>query len=164
MQKLIQATDSVRKGKYDTRLSLRTSDEIGELAIAFNHMAEELENTIRSLRHEKEHLSSVLRSMNDAVITLDREGAVILTNPPGDQILSMWGDLDEEDAGFEIGGQDAGGRLAPQPLLQMFRRVLDREGDQRMNVHVMKGVWSVHMAPLSSDGESAARSRPARRY
>ncbi|MED4956290.1 MULTISPECIES: ATP-binding protein [Paenibacillus] len=153
MQKLIQATDSVRKGKYDTRLSLRTSDEIGELAIAFNHMAEELENTIRSLRHEKEHLSSVLRSMNDAVITLDREGAVILTNPPGDQILSMWGDLDEEDAGFEIGGQDAGGRLAPQPLLQMFRRVLDREGDQRMNVHVMKGVWSVHMAPLSSDGE-----------
>lgn len=108
MQKLIQATDSVRKGKYDTRLSLRTSDEIGELAIAFNHMAEELENTIRSLRHEKEHLSSVLRSMNDAVITLDREGAVILTNPPGDQILSMWGDLDEEDAGFEIGGQDAG--------------------------------------------------------
>lgn len=71
MQQLISAADAIRKGKYDTRLSLQTSDEIGELANTFNHMAEELENTIRSLNHEKEHLSSVLRSMNDAVITID---------------------------------------------------------------------------------------------
>ncbi|MFD1176319.1 ATP-binding protein [Paenibacillus puldeungensis] len=152
MQKLIQATDSVRKGKYDTRLSLRTSDEIGELANTFNHMAEELENTIRSLKHEKEHLSSVLRSMNDAVITLDREGYVILTNPPGDQILNMWMDLPEAE--LEVGSDSAGhGQYIPQPLLPMFQRVLAQEGDQRMNVHVMKGVWSVHMAPLASDGE-----------
>lgn len=152
MQKLIQATDSVRKGKYDTRLSLKTSDEIGELANTFNHMAEELENTIRSLKHEKEHLSSVLRSMNDAVITLDREGYVILTNPPGDQILNMWMDLPEAESELESDSADHG-QYIPQPLLPMFQRVLAQEGDQRMNVHVMKGVWSVHMAPLASDGE-----------
>ncbi|MGG6309625.1 HAMP domain-containing sensor histidine kinase [Paenibacillus macerans] len=152
MQQLIKATDSVRKGKYDTRLSLRTSDEIGELAITFNHMAEELENTIRSLKHEKEHLSSVLRSMNDAVITLDREGYVILTNPPGDLILQMWADLPEQEA-EEQGADGSEGKFVPQPLLPMFRGVLDQVGDQKMNVHVMKGVWSVHMAPLSSDGE-----------
>lgn len=152
MQQLIQAADSVRKGKYDTRLSLRTSDEIGELAITFNHMAEELENTIRSLKHEKEHLSSVLRSMNDAVITLDREGYVILTNPPGDRILQMWGDLTEEE-GEDPPVPTGEGQVVPQPLLPMFHRLLDQENDQKMNVHVMKGVWSVHMAPLSSDGE-----------
>lgn len=152
MQQLIQAADSVRKGKYDTRLSLRTSDEIGELAITFNHMAEELENTIRSLKHEKEHLSSVLRSMNDAVITLDREGYVILTNPPGDRILQMWGDLTEEE-GEDRPVLTGEGQVVPQPLLPMFRRLLNQENDQKMNVHVMKGVWSVHMAPLSSDGE-----------
>lgn len=152
MQQLIQAADSVRKGKYDTRLSLRTSDEIGELAITFNHMAEELENTIRSLKHEKEHLSSVLRSMNDAVITLDGEGYVILTNPPGDRILQMWGDLTEEE-GEDPPVPTGEGQVVPQPLLPMFHRLLDQENDQKMNVHVMKGVWSVHMAPLSSDGE-----------
>lgn len=152
MQQLIRAADSVRKGKYDTRLSLRTSDEIGELAITFNHMAEELEYTIRSLKHEKEHLSSVLRSMNDAVITLDREGAVILTNPPGERILQLWGDLTEEEE-ENLPASAGGGQKVPQPLLPMFRRLLDQESDQKMNVHVMKGVWSVHMAPLSSDGE-----------
>ncbi|WP_018751442.1 ATP-binding protein [Paenibacillus sanguinis] len=152
MQQLIKATDAIRKGKYDTRVSLHTSDEIGDLAIAFNHMAAELENTIRSLKHEKEHLSSVLRSMNDAVITLDREGYVILTNPPGDQIMRLWGDLPEEHADQQAVAMEEGQSVL-QPLLPMFRRVLEQEGDQKMNVHVMKGVWSVHMAPLASDGE-----------
>lgn len=151
MQRLIQATDSIRKGKYDTRLSLKTSDEIGVLSNTFNHMAEELEKTIRSLNHEKEHLASVLRSMNDAVITLDVDGNVILTNPPGEHVLQMWGDLQDEDG--EVSGPSSGtaGKI-PRPLHQMFRKVLDQETDQSMNVHVKKGVWSVHMAPLASDG------------
>ncbi|GGH24712.1 HAMP domain-containing sensor histidine kinase [Paenibacillus segetis] len=154
MQQLIKATDSVRKGKYDTRLSLRTTDEIGALANAFNHMAEELENTIRSLNHEKEHLSSVLRSMNDAVITLDFEGYVILTNPPGDRIIQMWSDLpeDEEESSGRHGHPGRSG-IAPSPLMPIFRNVLNQEGDQSANLHVKQGVWSVHMAPLSSDGE-----------
>lgn len=151
MQRLIQATDSIRKGKYDTRLSLKTSDEIGVLSNTFNHMAEELERTIRSLNHEKEHLASVLRSMNDAVITLDVDGNVILTNPPGEHVLQMWGDLQDEDG--EVSGPSSGmaGKV-PRPLHPMFRKVLDLETDQSMNVHVKKGVWSVHMAPLASDG------------
>ncbi|MEF2964389.1 ATP-binding protein [Paenibacillus sp. M1] len=162
MQRLIQAADSIRKGKYDTRLSLRTSDEIGVLSNTFNHMAEELERTIRSLKHEKEHLSSVLRSMNDAVITLDVSGYVILTNPPGERVLKLWGDLPDEEGMEEAGetaiflesGKNAQGSLqkVPRPLEQIFRRVLDQETDQSTNIHVKKSVWSVHMAPLASDG------------
>ncbi|MBQ4898514.1 HAMP domain-containing protein [Paenibacillus sp. Marseille-P2973] len=151
MQRLIQATDSIRKGNYDTRLSLKTSDEIGVLSNTFNHMAEELEKTIRSLNHEKEHLSSVLRSMNDAVITLDGSGYVILTNPPGERILQMWGDLPDEESEAAETVQGSLQKI-PRPLQQMFRKVLDQEGDQSMNIHVKKGVWSVHMAPLASDG------------
>lgn len=152
MQQLIQAAESIGKGKYDTRLSLRTSDEIGVLANTFNYMAQELEITIRSLNHEKEHLSSVLRSMNDAVITLNRQGYVILTNPPGDNILNMWANLLDEEADAEE-SSDNPLPYVPKPLEQMFHQVLNREGDQSMNVHVKKGVWSVHMAPLTSDGE-----------
>lgn len=80
MQQLIEAANDIRKGKYGTRLNLVTSDEIGELANTFNHMAAELETNIRNLNHEKEHLSSVLRSMSDAVITFDNHGQVILVN------------------------------------------------------------------------------------
>lgn len=154
MQQLIRAADSVRKGRYDTRLSLRTSDEIGELANSFNHMAEELENTIRSLNHEKEHLSSVLRSMNDAVITMDIEGSVILTNPPGDAILLSWSSLlEEQDNALHVATLHPGNTRVPEPLLPMLQRVLNEGGDQSANVHVKQSVWSVHMAPLASDGD-----------
>ncbi|PYE51376.1 HAMP domain-containing protein [Paenibacillus barcinonensis] len=153
MQQLIQAANAIRKGNYGMRLSLRTNDEIGELANTFNHMAIQLEDTIRNLNHEKEHLASVLRSMTDAVITFDGEGKVILTNPPGEKIMQAWYALDwaQEDGSLE--GYTAGkpSRDVPEPLVPLFRLVMEQGGDQSSNVHVQQGVWSVQMAPLYAD-------------
>ncbi|KAA9007199.1 cell wall metabolism sensor histidine kinase WalK [Paenibacillus spiritus] len=153
MQRVIEAANAIRRGEYGTRLKLVTSDEIGELATSFNHMAAELETTIRSLDHEKSHLASVLRSMTDAVITFDTDGCVILTNPPGQALLNEWSDLQwdrgEPEAAEEEEGQAAGRRhQVPPPLLPLFRQTLSDGGDQRSNIHVRQGVWSVHMAPL----------------
>jgi len=104
MQQVIEAANNIRRGEYGTRLTLVTSDEIGQLATSFNHMAEELEENIRSLNHEKGHLSSVLRSMSDAVITFDVEGRIILTNPHGQSLLETWRDLKwEQDSTLHHG-------------------------------------------------------------
>ena len=154
MQQVIEAANNIRRGEYGTRLTLKTSDEIGQLATSFNHMAEELEENIRSLNHEKGHLSSVLRSMTDAVITFDIEGQIILTNPHGQKLLEAWGDLEldlepDTDSEHELMGAVAG--AVPLPLRPLFFSTLSRGGDQRSNVHVRQGVWSVHMAPLYSE-------------
>ncbi len=152
MQQLIQAANSIRKGNYDTRLSLVTSDEIGELANTFNHMAAQLEDNIRNLNHEKEHLASVLRSMTDAVVTFDGEGKVILTNPPGEKIMQVWCDLDWSQADIDDTSERAGAsRDVPEPLIPLFKLVMDQGGDQSSNVHVQQGVWSVQMTPLYAD-------------
>ncbi|WP_427051979.1 ATP-binding protein [Paenibacillus sp. TC-CSREp1] len=153
MQQLIQAANAIRKGNYGTRLSLRTNDEIGELANTFNHMAIQLEDTIRNLNHEKEHLASVLRSMTDAVITFDGEGKVILTNPPGEKIMQAWCALDwaQEHEGLDGHSAVKPSRDVPEPLVPLFRLVMEQGGDQSSNVHVQQGVWSVQMAPLYAD-------------
>nr|WP_211184607.1 ATP-binding protein [Paenibacillus lemnae] len=148
MQQLIEAANAIRKGKYDTRLNLVTSDEIGELANTFNHMAAELETTIRSLNHEKEHLSSVLRSMSDAVITFDNKGDVILANPPGRQVMETWQGL-KWDTGQEGGGWAA--EVIPEPLTALFNKTMKDGRDQMADLHVKHGVWEAHMAPLYSD-------------
>ncbi|WP_310829349.1 ATP-binding protein [Paenibacillus pedocola] len=155
MQQVIEAANNIRRGEYGTRLTLRTSDEIGQLATSFNHMAEELEENIRSLNHEKGHLSSVLRSMTDAVITFDIEGQIILTNPHGQKLLEAWGDLEqdlEEDSDAEQDLHVGAAGAVPLPLRPLFFSTLSQGGDQRSNVHVRQGVWSVHMAPLYSEG------------
>ncbi|KAI7252052.1 hypothetical protein KC345_g11520, partial [Hortaea werneckii] len=152
MQQVIEAANNIRRGEYGTRLTLVTSDEIGQLATSFNHMAEELEENIRSLNNEKGHLSSVLRSMSDAVITFDIEGRIILTNPHGQTLLETWSDLswdEEEDSGLYP--QAAASGDVPPPLRPLFFSTLSKGGDQRSNVHVRQGVWSVHMAPLYSE-------------
>ncbi|MDO7905104.1 ATP-binding protein [Paenibacillus sp. JX-17] len=148
MQRLIKATNAVRQGDYGTRLSLVTSDEIGELASTFNHMAEELEMTIKSLNQEKNHLSSVLRSMTDAVITFDGAGDIILINPPGQDLLDQWEKMEWTGQRETEGSYHA---YVPEPLQPLFHAVMENGEDQNANVHVQKGVWSVQMAPLYSD-------------
>ncbi|MEK4059432.1 MULTISPECIES: ATP-binding protein [unclassified Paenibacillus] len=153
MQQVIEAANNIRKGEYGTRLTLVTSDEIGQLATSFNHMAEELEENIRSLNHEKGHLSSVLRSMSDAVITFDIEGRIILTNPHGQKLLHAWKDLDhEQESDSELDPDAVASGDVPPPLRPLFFSTLKQGSDERSNVHVRQGVWSVHMAPLYSEG------------
>lgn len=150
MQQLIRATDAIRRGEYGTRLSLVTSDEIGQLASTFNHMASELEKNIRSLNQEKEHLTSVLRSMSDAVITFDNSGKIILTNPPGDQLLERWLTIDWEPR-KEAASIEGEWLEVPEPLHELFEETLKKRGDCSSQVHVKQGVWSVYMAPLYED-------------
>lgn len=152
MQRVIEAANNIRRGEYGTRLTLVTSDEIGQLATSFNHMAEELEENIRSLHHEKGHLSSVLRSMSDAVITFDIEGQIILTNPHGQALLESWSDLQWGHASDAELHPETAESSVPPPLRPLFLSTLKQGGDDRSNVHVRQGVWSVHMAPLYSEG------------
>ncbi|WP_136606221.1 HAMP domain-containing sensor histidine kinase [Paenibacillus dokdonensis] len=152
MQKLISATEAISKGEYSTRLSIVTSDEIGKLANTFNHMATELEDNIRNLNQEKEHLASVLRSMSDAVITIDNSGHIILTNPPAQKLIPKWKDIDwDMDESEELEGPFE--EKVPKPLLDLFGLMLQESADVSADVHVKQGVWSVHMAPLYADND-----------
>lgn len=144
---LKKAADLIAQGEYRTRVPIRSTDEIGELAGTFNHMAGEVDKLIRDLQHEKDHLSSVLRSMADAVVTFDASGSVILTNPQGDAIMERWSGLEwERDATSAAKPYGA----VPGPLYEQFRSVLRQGRDQHGKVHVLNEVWSVAMAPLKS--------------
>ncbi len=136
-----KAADFITMGEYRTRVPASSSDEIGELAKAFNHMAGRLDETIHALNHEKEHLASVLRSMTDAVVTLDAKGAVILTNPKGEKLVQEWREL-----GWS---EDAGGAV-PAPLQPLYDAVLQEGREKVSTIQVRAAVYSVVMAPLYS--------------
>ena len=142
------AADLISRGEYLTRVPIRSSDEIGELAGTFNRMAAELNELITDLNHEKEHLSSVLRSMADAVITLDAGGNVVLANPPGEGLLERWRRWIGIQA--EIPRRSLW-KSAPGPLSELFRTVKIEGRDLSQKLQVQNGVWSIVMAPLKSE-------------
>ena len=148
LREMKDAANRVTQGDYTTRVASRSSDEIGELANSFNQMAAELQSLIRDIQHERDHLSSVIRSMTDAVITFDAAGNAILTNPQGQHLLEDWErvEMDEEDAGAPYSS-------VPGPLRETFCNVISGVKELTVKVHVKEDVWSVVMTPLAAADE-----------
>lgn len=81
------AVNKTGEGQFDLRLETKTRDEIGELATSFNAMSSQLAKYVDALDRERLQLASILRSMADGVITLDRHANVIVTNPQASPLL-----------------------------------------------------------------------------
>jgi two-component system sensor histidine kinase ResE len=160
IQQLKKAADLITRGEYGSRVPIVSSDELGELAQTFNLMGERLEETIKDLNYEKENLSSVLRSMADAVISFNVEGNVIFTNPHGEEIIANWSDIQwnapestgdaEED--WHSGSTEVIMRSPqiPEPLQQIFANVVHETKEITSKIHVHNSVWSIVIAPLYS--------------
>ncbi|MBJ02903.1 MAG: hypothetical protein CMK00_08555 [Planctomycetes bacterium] len=95
------AAQALREGDYSTQVAVESSDEIGDLAESFNHMAAavkertvRLENSATELRREQERtrserdrLDTVISSMKDGLVVLDGEGSVVISNEAAEPLL-----------------------------------------------------------------------------
>ena len=84
MRKQAQA---MSKGNYSRKVRVYGTDEIGQLAIAFNHLTNRLQEAQSTTEAERRKLASVLSNMTDGVIATDRKGKVILINDPALDLL-----------------------------------------------------------------------------
>ena len=84
MRKQAQA---MSKGNYSRKVRVYGTDEIGQLAIAFNHLTNRLQEAQSTTEAERRKLASVLRNMTDGVIATDRKGKIILINEPALDLL-----------------------------------------------------------------------------
>ncbi|ETT88547.1 MULTISPECIES: cell wall metabolism sensor histidine kinase WalK [Viridibacillus] len=89
MRKQAQA---MAKGNYSRKVRVYGNDEIGQLAIAFNHLTNRLQEAQSTTEGERRKLASVLANMTDGVIATDRKGRIILINTPAQQLLNSEND------------------------------------------------------------------------
>jgi signal transduction histidine kinase len=113
-------------GADASRVAIASRDEIGELAVSFNKMAEELElrkqnllRTLDELRTSREEImdernfkESVLESISSAILTFSPDGVLtsingtgrrlfgekVLPGAPYGEVFSGWGDMAERTA------------------------------------------------------------------
>lgn len=135
-----KAADQIMQGNFKMRVPIRTTDEIGDLARTFNRMAEDLDRTIQDLSREKEHLSSILNSMTDGVLTVDESGRIVMSNPPGRKMLRHLQERHEPADKETV-------RL-PGPLLSYFHQLLETGREQTGDVSANGRTWSVVITPL----------------
>lgn len=140
LRKMREAAFELARGKFDTKVPIMTSDEIGELAIAFNQMGKQLKFHINALSQEKEHLSSILSSMADGVITLNIDGTILVTNPPAERFLQAWY--------YEQNMKTQRGEDMPPEAKELFQRVVETEKEQIVEITLQGRSWVLLMTPL----------------
>ncbi|WP_123042617.1 cell wall metabolism sensor histidine kinase WalK [Cohnella candidum] len=84
---LTRQVTEVAEGRFDQRVPVLGTDEIGQLSAAFNDMTDRLSEALALNEEEKEKLSSVLTNMNDGVLATDELGRVIITNRRAQTLL-----------------------------------------------------------------------------
>ena len=77
---LASAAENLAKGKFDTRVYLQTSGELKGLETSFNEMAGRMEGLFGNLSRKNEELDTIVSSIQEILVVLDKDGRVKLTN------------------------------------------------------------------------------------
>lgn len=91
--KLTEGIKAIAGKKYSERIHLNRKDEFGEMATAFNHMAEELDryehSNLAKILFEKQRAETVINSLKDASIGIGNNGTILFANLQALQLLSL---------------------------------------------------------------------------
>jgi two-component system sensor histidine kinase AtoS len=104
VQQLAAGAAAVSRGELDLRIEPTTDDEIGGLAVAFNHMTSqlrqqrgaledansELRRRLEELADLKSYTDNVLASMINGLITVDLDGRVVTLNPAAELMTGFF--------------------------------------------------------------------------
>lgn len=91
--KLTEGIVEIAEKNYSKRIYLKQKDEFGELANAFNSMAEKLDEYERSnlaqLRFEKSRIETIINQMKDGIIGFDGKKKILFLNAVAEKLLGV---------------------------------------------------------------------------
>ena len=104
VRQLAAGAEAISRGELDQQIAPAGQDEIGQLALTFNHMAAqlrhhqaEIEAAHAELRHRFEQLAelknytdSIFGSVTSGIVTLDLDGRVATLNPAAEMLSGLF--------------------------------------------------------------------------
>ncbi|HEC69940.1 MAG TPA: HAMP domain-containing histidine kinase [Candidatus Omnitrophica bacterium] len=89
LKELVSASKKLADGDFSARVSFKRKGEIGELAESFNRMSEELKRLFDNLTLKQEELNSIITSLEEGLLVLDKKGKIILFNESFKKIVQI---------------------------------------------------------------------------
>jgi two-component system phosphate regulon sensor histidine kinase PhoR len=80
VRELIHATRRVGSQDFDVRILLKNQDEFKELADSFNSMIAQMRTLFSQLTHQTEELNSLIASLQEGLLVLDRDDRILICN------------------------------------------------------------------------------------
>lgn len=88
LRRLTVVVERMTAGDLDARIWTLHKGELGELAWAFNRMADKLQSQMKKRARERDRLNTVMHVMTDGVVILNKAGDVKLINPAAARLLN----------------------------------------------------------------------------
>ncbi|MFQ5754440.1 MAG: ATP-binding protein, partial [bacterium] len=76
-------------GDFAIKIKSISKDELGDLSVALNRMAEDLQSYIMQLKQERDQLEAILNSMVEGVMVTDLSGNIVLSNHSFQNIFNL---------------------------------------------------------------------------
>jgi two-component system phosphate regulon sensor histidine kinase PhoR len=142
IEDLTRVATRMSAGDLHQTVAPRGADEIARLAESFNRMADRLREMVATLEAERTRLETILASMSDGVVAVDRHGALLLVNRAAADLLAA--------------GRGAGHGGQPGPRLRAMLAEAATRGQpvtgELPPAEVGDRLVEVHCAPLPGDG------------
>jgi len=133
-----------------------THDELADLAQALNDSAVQMEDSIASVRGERNRSSAILRSMVEGVAVIDAQQRLVFCNRAFSEILNLDSAATEGHAVIEA--------VRNSDLLSLIRRAL--QGEEGLQSDIVTGIvqprsFSVTAAPVKPLDGTPGNERPS---
>jgi two-component system phosphate regulon sensor histidine kinase PhoR len=89
LREVTKASKRMASGELGQKIPVRTRDETGQLAQAFNEMSLNLNKLVGDISIEKTKIQTVLANMADGVIMTDVEGKIVLANQATERLFKF---------------------------------------------------------------------------
>jgi PAS domain S-box-containing protein len=80
LEPLLAGTKKISSGDLSHRVKMISKDEIGDLAVSFNNMIEDLEKSRNTILTAKDYTDNIIKSMIDILIVIDPDGIIKTIN------------------------------------------------------------------------------------
>ena len=177
LRRLTLGADAIREGRFGERIAVTSRDELGELASAFNQMADDLaefrRTNLSAVLRAKNTLEATLEALPDAVVLLDAGGRIQSMNRAAISVLASANvrephtladlrldglDLDAVQRAIATGTEQAPPLDLSRTIRVRGRRTCPATPAARGAGHVTESaVWRRSAAPLRRHGARQAR-------
>ena len=89
LRALVASARALASGEAKLPLDVTSADELAGIAGSLNQMAEDVQRTVEASAAERARLAAVLEGMGEALIAIDRELVITLSNPAAVALLEL---------------------------------------------------------------------------
>jgi two-component system phosphate regulon sensor histidine kinase PhoR len=87
-KKTLELTNAFKElslGNFNIKTHVTSEDELGELSDTFNDMSDQMQKLFHQISSGKEELNEIIASVSDAIMVIEKQGMIVLTNKTFDK-------------------------------------------------------------------------------